>query len=224
MPNKIKALTIDAAGTLIQPWPSVGAVYGETARKHGIDVLDEDINKRFFTVFGEAQKNKAITIGEEKNFWREVVCNVFKPYAGGKDINPVFEILWDLFAEGRHWRIAKDAESTLVTLKNRGYRLAVLSNNDSRLRSVLKDHKIDSVFEHLFISSELGTEKPNKEIFRAVEKKMDLPSSSFLHLGDSYSRDFEGAISAGWSALLFGHPIIEKEQITAFPELLDRLT
>jgi FMN phosphatase YigB (HAD superfamily) len=57
-----------------------------------------------------------------------------------------------------------------------------------------------------------------------VEKKMDLPPASFLHLGDSYSRDFEGATSAGWSALLFGNPIIEKEQITTFPELLDRLT
>jgi FMN phosphatase YigB (HAD superfamily) len=56
-------------------------------------------------------------------------------------IDPVFEILWDLFAEGKHWRIAESAEITLQKLKDRGYRLAVLSNNDSRLRSVLNDHE-----------------------------------------------------------------------------------
>ena len=219
----IKAITIDAAGTLIQPWPSVGAVYGEVARNHGIEVQDEAINERFFEVFGRVQKNKQITIGEEKDFWKQVVCEVFKPYANNEDINPVFEILWDLFAEGKHWRIANHAKSTLNTLKDRGYRIAVLSNNDSRLRSVLNDHKIDTLFEHIFISSEIGFEKPDKKIFEAVENKMDLPAESFLHLGDSYSRDFEGAKSAGWKALLFGRPIIEKEQITSFTQLLDRL-
>ena len=35
MPNSIRVLTVDAAGTLIKPWPSVGAVYAKTARKYG---------------------------------------------------------------------------------------------------------------------------------------------------------------------------------------------
>ena len=75
----IKAITIDAAGTLIQPWPSVGAVYGEVARNHGIEVQDEAINERFFEVFGRVQKNKQITIGEEKDFWKQVVCKFSSP-------------------------------------------------------------------------------------------------------------------------------------------------
>ena len=55
------------------------------------------------------------------------------------------------------------------------------------------------------------------------EKIMKEVPSSFLHLGDSYSRDFEGARNAGWSALLYGKPIIESSQICSFPELLDHL-
>jgi putative hydrolase of the HAD superfamily len=115
------------------------------------------------------------------------------------------------------------AEITLQKLKGRGYRLAVLSNNDSRLRSVLNDHKITPLFDELFISSEMGVEKPDPAIFRTVEKTMKEVPSSFLHLGDSYSRDFEGARNAGWSALLYGKPIIESSQICSFPELLDHL-
>ena len=57
MPNSIKVLTVDAAGTLIQPWPSVGAVYGKTARKFGVDIKDEEVNERFYKIFGQAQKN-----------------------------------------------------------------------------------------------------------------------------------------------------------------------
>ena len=79
------------------------------------------------------------------------------------------------------------------------------------------------LFEELFISAELGVEKPDPAIFKAVEKSMGESPSSFLHLGDSHSRDFEGARAAGWSALLYGMPIIESSQITSFPELLDRL-
>ncbi len=223
MTDSIKILTVDAAGTLIQPCPSVGAVYGKTARKYNIDVKDEEVEQRFYEIFGKAQKNKKITMGEEKDFWREVVKQVFQPFAKGNDIDPVFEVLWDLFAEGKHWRIAHSAESTLRTLKERGYRLAVLSNNDSRLRSVLNDHGITSLFEELFISSELGVEKPDAAIFQAVEKRMQESPSSFLHLGDSYSRDFEGARNAGWSALLYGKPVIESDQILSFPELLDHM-
>ena len=223
MPNSIKVLTVDAAGTLIQPWPSVGAVYGKTAREFGIEIKDEDVNERFHLVFGQAQTNKKITMRKEKDFWREVVTTIFQPFAKGQKIDPIFEILWDLFAEGKHWRIAKSAEITLQKIKDRGYRLAVLSNNDSRLRSVLNDHNITPLFEELFISSELGVEKPDPNIFRAVEKKMNEGPSSFLHLGDSHSRDFEGARAAGWSALLYGKPIIETSQISSFPELLDHL-
>jgi putative hydrolase of the HAD superfamily len=223
MPKPIRVLTVDAAGTLIKPWPSVGAVYAKTARKYGIEINDKQVDERFYEVFGQAQKNKKITLGEEKDFWREVVTLTFKPFAKGQDIDPIFEILWDLFAEGEHWRIAEHAESTLKTLRSRGYRLAVLSNNDSRLRSVLEDHSITPLFEEIFISSELGVEKPDPAIFRAVEDKMKEKPDGFLHLGDSYSRDFMGAQKAGWSALLYGLPIIEKSQITSFSELLDHL-
>ena len=61
MPNPIRVLTVDAAGTLIKPWPSVGAVYAKTARKYGIEINDKQVDERFYEVLGQAQKNKKIT-------------------------------------------------------------------------------------------------------------------------------------------------------------------
>ena len=223
MSNPTHVITVDAAGTLIRPWPSVGAVYAKTAREFGLSVQDEEVDQRFYEVFGKVQKDRKITSGEEKDFWKQVVLAVFEPYAADRNLDSLFEELWELFARGEHWRLAEGAKEVLGQLKDRGYRLAVLSNNDSRLRSVLEDLGIDSLFDKIFISSEMGVEKPEPEIFREVEKSFGEEPSSFLHLGDSYSRDFEGAQRAGWKALLFGKPIIEKRQITAFAELLEWL-
>ena len=219
----IRLLTVDAAGTLVRPWPSVGAVYGRTAREHGIEVSDEEVNTEFYKTFGRLQTCKQTNEGEESEFWRQVVTQTFRPFAGNKNLDSLFEELWNLFAKGECWKLAEKAESTLTTLRERGYVLAVLSNNDARLRSVLADLKIDQAFDHLFISSEMGCEKPELEIFRKVEQTMDRKPNEILHLGDSHSRDFLGARNAGWSALLYGEPKLENEQISCFPELLNYL-
>ncbi len=218
-----RLLTVDAAGTLVRPWPSVGAVYGRTAREHGIEVSDEEVNTEFYKTFGRLQTCKQTNEGEESEFWRQVVTQTFRPFAGNKNLDPLFEELWNLFAKGECWKLAEKAESTLNTLRVRGYELAVLSNNDARLRSVLADLKIDQAFDHLFISSEMGCEKPELEIFRKVEQTMNRKPNEILHLGDSHSRDFLGARKAGWSALLYGEPKLENEQISCFSELLNYL-
>ena len=219
----IRLLTVDAAGTLVRPWPSVGAVYGRTAREHGIEVSDGEVDREFYKTFGRLQTCKQTNEGEEIEFWRQVVTQTFRPFAGNKNLDSLFEELWNLFAKGECWKLAEKAESTLTTLRERGYVLAVLSNNDARLRSVLADLKIDQAFDHLFISSEMGCEKPELEIFRKVEQTMDRKPNEILHLGDSHSRDFLGARNAGWSALLYGEPKLENEQISCFSELLDYL-
>ena len=219
----IRLLTVDAAGTLVRPWPSVGAVYGRTAREHGIEVSDEEVDTEFYKTFGRLQTCKQTNEGEESEFWRQVVTQTFRPFAGNKNLDPLFEELWNLFAKGECWKLAEKAELTLNTLRERGYELAVLSNNDTRLRSVLADLKIDQAFDHLFISSEMGCEKPELEIFRKVEQTMDRKPNEILHLGDSHSRDFLGARKAGWSALLYGEPKLENEQISCFSELLNYL-
>ena len=145
-------------------------------------------------------------------------------FSGDKDIDPLFEDLWNLFARGDCWKLAEGAMDTLKTLQERGYELAVLSNNDSRLRTVLADLQIEQVFHHIFISSEMGIEKPDPKIFRQVETVTGKKPAEILHLGDSHSRDFLGARNAGWSALLYGEPKLEDEQITHFSELLERLS
>jgi HAD superfamily hydrolase (TIGR01549 family) len=139
-------------------------------------------------------------------------------------MDELFEELWELFARGEPWKLADQAVQTLTTLKDKNYRLAVLSNNDSRLRSVLRELQVDHLFEHLFISSELGFEKPQIEIFHAVEETLEVTPQEIMHLGDSYSRDYLGAQESGWNPVLYGSDSQAKVHIQKFPELLNLLS
>ena len=223
MTRSIQLLTIDAAGTLIRPWPSVGLIYANTAKKFGIPAEEKLTEKYFLNALKKAQKEDSQTKVNEKDFWRKVVNETLRPFGETTDLDPVFEELWNLFAKGDCWRLSDGVKETLHELKKRGYQLAVLSNNDSRLRPVLADLEVNHYFQEIFISSEIGYEKPHPRIFKFVEEKMELPPEHIIHLGDSYTRDFEGARNAEWSAILFGEYNSPTRSINCFPELLDIL-
>ena len=225
--STVLAITFDAAGTLMRPWPSVGSVYAAAARGRGYAVEDREVNERFYCVFSETQSDKSTFEGDERGFWRMIVSRTFEGFCPKEIHDSLFEELWETFAEGKCWRLAEGAADTLQVLGTRGYRLAVLSNNDSRLRPVLRDLGVSDLFEELFISSEIGFEKPSPEIFQEVERVLGTTPKEMFHLGDSYSRDVKGALSAGWRTSLYS----EKEcklpddvsRIERFRELLDLL-
>ncbi len=225
--STVRAITIDAAGTLMRPWPSVGAVYATAVRSRGFDAEAKEVNERFGKVFAETQSAKARFTGDERGFWRMVVGQTVEGLCPEKVHDSLFEELWESFAEAKCWRLADGVAETLRVLRERGHRLAVLSNNDSRLRAILRDLGATELFEHLFISSEIGHEKPAQEIFREAERILGTVPDDMLHLGDSYSRDVDGALAAGWQAVLYSSEEIELPagvaRIACFPELLDLL-
>jgi len=145
------------------------------------------------------------------------VGRTFEGFCPKEIHDSLFEELWETFAEGKCWRLAEGAVEALQVLGTRGYRLAVLSNNDSRLRPVLSDLGVSGLFEELFISSEIGFEKPSPEIFQEVERILGTTPKDMFHLGDSYSRDVQGALSAGW------HTALYSEKASASPENISRI-
>ena len=225
--STVRAITIDAAGTLMRPWPSVGAIYADAVRGRGYDAEDDEVDQCFYRVFAETQSAKATFEGDERGFWRMVVGRTVEGLCPEEVHDSLFEELWETFANGKSWRLADRAAETLRTLRERGYRLAVLSNNDSRLRAILNDLGATELFEHLFISSEIGHEKPAQEIFLEAERVLGTVPADMLHLGDNYSRDIDGALASGWQTILYSSEEIELPagvaRIACFPELFDLL-
>jgi putative hydrolase of the HAD superfamily len=205
---RVAVVTFDAAGTLLRPHPSVGAIYREVGLSHGCDLPEDALDHAFRAAFHAVSKDPAVLDpeGRERDFWRRVVLHAFRSLGRVPDrFDAFFEELWETFAHGSRWRVYERAPETLHELRRRGYRLGVLSNWDNRLHRVLAETGLRLHFEVVTISSEAGAEKPDTGIFRRAEAAHGVAPAQCLHIGDSLKHDIEGAQAAGWPVLRVRH-------------------
>lgn len=228
----VRAITFDAAHTLFHPFPSVGAIYREIMRNHGLDYQADALEAGFRNAFANVEKDTGILDGErrERQYWRTVVKTSLQGLEPQPlDFESLFHDLWETFSRGDRWRVDPHVPGILADLRERGYSVNLLTNWDNRVRRVVDESSLAGHFDHLFISSEIGADKPDPAIFAHVESVLELPPDAMLHVGDSFDHDVEGALAAGWKALLLSpsqsaRPIPTRvERIASLSELLPRL-
>jgi putative hydrolase of the HAD superfamily len=204
--SRVRAVTFDFGGTLLTPFPSVGAVYAEVLARREVTVSAEIVEARFRQAFVElrSKTHSGITEATELAYWRAIVHRALSPECPAALLDSVFTELWEEFSHARRWQVLPGASALLKAFAavTPARSLAVFSNWDSRLHRVLDELGWSSQFQHLFISSEIGFEKPHPSAFRAVESALKLPPEAILHIGDSYAHDYQPASAAGWQALL----------------------
>lgn len=195
---RTQAITFDVGGTLINPCPSVGEIYAQVANKLGYPDLDSDqINRQF----GRAWKEKG-DFQYTENAWSQLVVKSFDELIPATDARRIFPEIYRRFEDPEVWRIHDDVLPALDELAGRGFRLAIISNWDNRLRPLLTKLKLLSFFETATISSDIGFTKPSSVLFEHTLKKLGLPSSSVVHVGDSPKEDIDGAEGAGVTGIL----------------------
>ncbi|MFA5633831.1 MAG: HAD family hydrolase [Candidatus Dojkabacteria bacterium] len=90
---------------------------------------------------------------------------------------------------------------TLTTLSSK-YSLGILSNAlPSRRAHELKIQNLESFFSHIFISHEIGLEKPDPEIYEYALKKINIPVNQILFVDDKLEY-LEGAERVGFKNLV----------------------
>jgi putative hydrolase of the HAD superfamily len=192
----VEAVTFDVGNTLITTWPSVGHFYSEIAARHGCGGVSPEVFEQRFRAVWPGR----IHLSETRAGWEQVVDEVFD---GLVDIPPsrtFFSEIYDRFAQADAWRIYDDVLPTLDRLATLGFRLAVISNWDDRLRDLLRRLKLDVRFETIVVSSEIGHAKPDPAIFAEAISCLGLPANRILHIGDSAEADLHGARAAGMHA------------------------
>jgi hypothetical protein len=79
--------------------------------------------------------------------------------------------------------------------------MSVLANSDGRTRTVFKDLRLLSFFEHIFDSRELRAAKPQRQVFDGILSKLRLSPRDVIYIGDIYTVDVWGARAAGMGAI-----------------------
>jgi putative hydrolase of the HAD superfamily len=200
----IKAIFFDAAGTLIYLTKTVGEHYALVGRELGLKLDVEKLDRAFHSAWKGTPPREAIDgprENDDKDWWRalvDLVLNEAAPSLGELDRDNFFEIAYEHFAEAGVWELYPEVIEVLDQLHGR-FHLAVVSNFDGRLRMILEQLGVSKYFRHVFVSSEIGADKPGPEIFRRALRYVDLASNEVLHVGDDAERDWRAADAAGLS-------------------------
>jgi putative hydrolase of the HAD superfamily len=212
--NSLQAITFDAAGTLLEPSPSVGAIYARVAEECGIGPVSVDALNRQFAQAWKAKKN----FDYSRRAWWRIVDQTFSGLAHTKP--RFFDHLYDEFALSRCWRVHDDAGPVLERCRSRGLKLGIISNWDERLRPLLEQIGLAPYFDTIVVSVEIGHHKPELEIFRRAAELLQVPAERILHVGDSMEEDMRGAAEAGFQTVLLDRNGNEQSAIRSLAALI----
>ena len=107
--------------------------------------------------------------------------------------------------EDEFWGGDRLDEELVEFIKNLrpAYETALLSNAWDNMRQLMKNvWKIDHIFDHFFISAEMGLAKPASEIYQVVIETLKQDPSELVFI-DDFVENFEGASEAGLNAIHF---------------------
>ena len=206
--SMIRAVTFDAANTLIRLTAPAGQTYAEVARRFGAVLDPTRINQAFVRAWKEVPRLPD-QIGpraeDGRSWWRALVATTLSIAEYRVDPFPdYFDAVYNEFTRPGIWQLTPGVTHVLSALTQAGIRLGVVSNFDRRLYSILETLSVLNRFEHLVISSEVGTDKPSPRIFEEVLRRFELGPKEVLHVGDEAEIDGIGARSAGMSAFILG--------------------
>ncbi len=199
----VEAVSFDAAGTLFFPNPSVGEIYASVMAERGLLLDASSLERAFKAAFARERKDPSIPDREmrEYAYWKRIVR------ASISDLTPIppsfdslFQELWDEFAKGSRWSLNADALAVFDHLEKTHIPFVLLTNWDRRVYSVLSDHGILHRFAKVFVSSELGLEKPDPNVYGRVSDTLEIAPERILHVGDSLDHDALGAQNAGFQS------------------------
>jgi putative hydrolase of the HAD superfamily len=207
----IKTIFFDAVGTLFYLTGSVGSHYALVAREIGLTFEEAPLDRAFISAWKSMPPRPAANgprEDDDKGWWRDIVFRVLDEVAPSLhelDRDNFFEIAYEHFTEAGVWESFPEVVAVLEQLRPR-YQLAVVSSFDGRLRMILEQLGLSHYFSHVFVSSELGVDKPDPEIFRRALAFIEREPSQVLHAGDDPERDWKAARAAGLTVFELKRP------------------
>lgn len=122
-----------------------------------------------------------------------------------------------------------DGAEALLPALHEKYRVYITTNGYTKTQSArIKTAGVDKHVDGVFISQEIGADKPSKEFFdRCIAQIPDFSRGETVVIGDSLTSDILGGINAGIRTVWFNHrgnppsdTIVPDRVITSLGELL----
>ena len=196
------------------------SAFAQTARKAAIELmvdnglpLDKD---EAYGVLKTIIREKGSNYGKHFNVLTQVVLGHEDPMLVALGMTTYHNVKMALL------RPFPETIDTLIYLKSQGYRLAVISNGITiKQWEKLIRLNINSFFDAVITSEEVGKEKPDKLIYDVALRKMNGNPEKSVMVGNKFKADALGAVNAGLSAILVNSDVTEDDREFIKTEKLD---
>ena len=237
-----QALTVDVGGCLLTPKERVVETYVRLARSLGLDArrANEDsvmraIRDGFSKPIPPGNPPGVRYVGDGKAFWRPLVRQAMQgdievtklPPLDDEMVENALDALYAHYEKPSSWHVAPRSVESLRLLRENGVAVAVVSNWDTRLPSLLRSCGFDeTVLDTVVCSAEVLADKPDRGIFDVALHRLRLKNafhddspSRVVHVGDSSVNDVDGAARAGFGGAMLWNSAPRNGCVFDFQEL-----
>lgn len=211
---KYKHLLFDADNTLfdftkgeITSFKTMGTIYGLDFNKQLLETYHR-INKKCWKDYEKgllSQDN--LKVLRFSNLCEELGLDI-----DPKDLSDTYSRLLSV-----QTHLMPHAKHVLDELKGRGYKIEMITNGISETQyGRLEATNLTSYFSNIFISGELGTQKPEIEFFDIVLNTIKARKEDCIIIGDRLESDIKGGLNSNIDTIWLNYLNVEKS-LTVLP-------
>jgi len=215
--GRFAAVIFDMGSTLLEfenvPWPVLYPTCVDSAlaclvRMH----KPAPPSAAFFDRFMLLLERRRERIREELREYRigALIRDLLRPFAIKLRTQEMARLLAAYYAPiRRQVSVYPDAEPTLASLKQAGYRVGLLSNTCFRVRDHREELAHFGLWPHLDAAAFTSTgifRKPHPEPFRRIARGLGVPLRRCVFVGDRQIEDVQGSQQVGMTAVLIRRP------------------
>ena len=213
----IRVITFDFYNTLVKFWPPLEEIQQGACRKLGL-TLSRDALRRGYAqadiLFNRANEEEPLSLRSPQRrleFFAQYEQLILA--TAGVPVTPALaQQIWQLaIAVPKEFAPFDDTLPSLQTLRQRGYRLGVITNLRADLDQLVRRAGLAHILEFCVNPPMVppppgaqpgGVEKPHPPIFREALRRAAVAPGEVLHIGDQIRSDVGGARNMGMQAAL----------------------
>jgi len=173
--------------------------------------------KKYNLVLSSVQMQKIIKKDDSGRYERTQFCRFLSGFL--PELALTEEQIWTEFQQLPAFVQPNDTINRVLMALSKQHTLCLLSNGSSTMqRAKLHNAQLPHIFDHVFISGELGISKPDPQIFTAVLKHYHVKPIDCVMIGDDPMRDIEPAQAMGLHTIWVEAFMAERMQQTPSPK------
>lgn len=189
MINKnIKAIAFDFGGVI--ELNGSGDIMSDIAKAVGVPL--DDFKKEYF------RHNHLSNV--ENMLWEDMIIEVANVFNATKETKEKISQIKKAFSAKNKFNT--ELIATFPVFQQQGLKVAIFSNNTTKLREILTDNGIIKLVDEVIISAEIGFQKPHKEAFEVLFEKLSARPEEVIFIDDT-TKSLEKAKDIGYIPILF---------------------